>query len=113
MPKALSRIMSRCPYCRRELSGLETLCQSCFAKGYEQVLHPKPWWQRRELWHRPRVTWNIFYGFLLVFGYGFLRLQIGLFHRWTIKNSALFALVFALIVAFVESTRKNPSTGTK
>ena len=102
--------MSRCPYCDCELTGLETLCQNCFDKGYEQVRHPKPWWQRRELWHRPRLTWNILYIFLFAFGFVFLREQMRIYHRWTIKGSALFAFVFALIFAFVESTRKTSRT---
>jgi len=105
--------MSRCPYCARELPGFETLCQQCFEAGYERVADPRPWWQRRELWHRPRLTLNILYIFLFIFGYTLLRRQLTFYHRPTVRNSAVFALAYALIVAFIESTRRTPGIGSK
>lgn len=105
--------MSRCPYCRHELPGLETICQKCFEAGYEQVVHPKPWWQRRQLSYRPRFRRGLVYGFLFMFAGVFLRLRldawISSYHHRTIRDSAVLALVFAAITILVESTRKADS----
>lgn len=88
------------------------MCQKCFEAGYEQVVHPKPWWQRRQLWYRPRFRRGLVYGFLCMFALVFLRLRldawISSYYRRTIYDSAVFALVAALITVLVESTRKAP-----
>jgi hypothetical protein len=106
--------MPHCPHCRTELPGSETLCQECFEKGYDQVAHPKPWWQRRVLWHRPILTRNIVFASLFLFVIASLRgrasFAYGTFDsRRTITTSDLIALVLALVFAFVESTRKDSS----
>ena len=105
--------MSRCPYCDGELTGFETICKKCFEAGYDRVTDSRPWWQRRELWHRPRLTLNILFLFLFAFGYAFLRSQLRFYHRPAIKYSAVFALVAALVIALVESTRRTTLPGHK
>jgi hypothetical protein len=92
--------MSRCPYCRRELPGFETLCQKCFEKGYEQIAHPKPWWQR----HRLRLTHRSFFSFLFVFVYAYIVLAINRENRPTITSLVFLALIFAAGVILISTT---------
>lgn len=106
--------MSRCPYCGRELPGFETLCQECFEAGYEQVAHPKSWWQRRQFWRQwPRLTRDVLYVFVLVllflWGHSFLHIRLFRYHRLSILDSPLMWLAWALISALMESTRKESS----
>ena len=110
--------MSHCQYCRRELPGLVTLCDSCYGAAYDRVVHPETWWLRRKFWHRPRLTRRVVYVFLLFFAFAVLRGRAGFAWgtfdgRLTITNSDRVALVVALVVAFVESTRKDPSRDSK
>ncbi len=104
--------MSRCPYCDRELPGFETLCQQCFEAGYEQVAHPKSWWQRRQFWRQwPRLTREILYIFvfvlLLLWGHSFLHTRLLRYHRLSVMDSPLMWLAWASIAALMESTRKD------
>jgi hypothetical protein len=97
--------MSHCPYCRCELAGFETLCKTCFEAGYDQVVHPKSWWQRGRIFrHWPRVTRDSVYGFLFLFAILFLRVRFDPVYAWTTRNSALLALVAAFFAALTEST---------
>lgn len=110
--------MSRCPHCHRELPGFETVCQKCFEAGYDRVTDPRPWWQRRELWHRPRLTLSLVCLFLFGFVYLFVQFfaDTHLFHLTgpqPIKRIALTSLVGALLVALVESTRRKPRKDRK
>jgi hypothetical protein len=98
--------MSQCPYCRRELPGFESVCKNCFDAGYEQVLHPKPWWQRRQLWHRPRLSRNCVFVFLMVFTFMFLDIRVDWVFPHTNKEATLWALAAASVSALVESTRR-------
>src|SRR5579859_1255374 len=81
--------MSRCPYCRRELPGFETLCQRCFEKGYERVAHPKPWWRR------PRLTHHSFFTFLFVFVYTYIIFAINRENHPTMTGLVFLALIIA------------------
>jgi hypothetical protein len=105
--------MSRCPYCDRELPGFETLCQECFEAGYEQVGHPKSFWQRRDLLRQwPKLTPNAVYFFLFVFlilwGHSLLHIRIlDRYHRVSILDSPFVWLAYALVIALLESTRKD------
>jgi len=65
--------MSRCPCCRRELPGVETLCDQCFRAGYDRVTHPQPWWHRL----RPRFARGNFAAFSAIFVQGFLKPRPG------------------------------------
>lgn len=110
--------MSRCPYCESELPGFETVCQKCFEAGYDRVTDTRPWWQRRELWHRPRLTLSILYMFLFGFAFLFVNflLDAHVFHTAPtrdIKALALASFVIALIIALIESTRRKPSKDPK
>jgi hypothetical protein len=105
--------MPRCPYCRRQLPGLETLCNECLAAQYEQLVRPKSWWQRRQLWHRPRFTRYSLYGFLFVFTFGILDARILCYECQTTRNAVLIACVYALIVVLIESTRRRPNANSK
>jgi hypothetical protein len=105
--------MSQCHYCRRELPGFDSICKNCFDAGYEQVLHPKPWWQRRQLWHRPRLSRSSVFAFLIVFTFMFLRIRFSLVIPRTTKDASLEALAFALIAALIESTRRIPPPAKK
>jgi hypothetical protein len=95
--------MSRCPYCHRELPGLETLCQQCFEKGYEQVAHPRPWWQR----HRPRLTLHSLYAFLFVFAYGYIVFGISRDHHPTMTGLVLFASILAGFIVLIDFSTKD------
>jgi hypothetical protein len=104
--------MSRCPYCDRELPGFETLCQQCFEAGYEQVAHPKTWWQRRQFWRQwPRLTLDIFYIFvfvlLLLWGHSLFHTRLLRYHRLSVLDSPWMWLAWASIAALMESTRKD------
>ena len=68
--------MSRCPYCRRELPGFETVCQRCFEAGYEHVAHSKSKWQSRQLWREipTGLTASYLRGFLCLVCAFFIRL---------------------------------------
>jgi hypothetical protein len=106
--------MSECPYCHCTLPGLESICKNCFDAGYEQVLHPTAWWQRRQLWHRPRLSRNSVFAFLFVFIVMFLRIRFSWVISRSTKASALAALAFASISALIESTRRpRPSAQKK
>lgn len=110
--------MSRCPYCRRELPGFETLCQQCLDKGYDQVVHPKSWWQRRTLFHRPKLTRNLVFASLFFFTITFLRGRASFAESTfdssaTIRTSDRIALLLTSIFALVESTRKSRSKDPK
>ena len=85
--------MSKCPYCRTELPGLQTLCQECWEKRSASPDPPRPWPPRS----LPRLTKGNIFGFLFVFGYAFLRWRFTSYHPPTTLNSALIALVFASI----------------
>lgn len=98
--------MSRCLNCRHEVSGLTTLCDVCFEKQYDEVKLSKSPWQRRRFLHRPRLRLSVVYAFLLFFPLYFLRRRFITSFPLTTAHAAWIALVSALIVAFVESTRK-------
>ena len=102
--------MSLCSYCRCELPGSETLCQMCFAAGYDRLVHPKPLWNRL----RPRLTrGNLIEFFILfVFSFAMLRFDFPLFHARHMKATEAAALISILIacVAFFgkdEGKRKS------
>jgi len=102
--------MSRCPYCHRELPGLETLCQQCFEKGYEHIAHPRPWWQR----HRPRLTIRSLYVFLFVFIYGYILLGINRDNHPTMMGLVFLALILAaapILIAIAVRDSSEPKVG--
>jgi hypothetical protein len=102
--------MSRCLNCRCELPHSETLCPKCFDAEYEQMVHPKSWWERRRVFrHWPRLTRYTLYSFLLAFVFVFLRLRFG-YHPPTTENSALLASAFALVAALIQSTSEYPDS---
>lgn len=110
--------MSRCPYCESELPGFETVCQSCFEAGYDRVTDTRPWWQRRELWHRPRLTREILHGFLFLFAVCFVIFFVRyrmfpIYLHLTIKHITVLSLVLAATTALIESTRRKPSKDPK
>ena len=95
--------MSRCPYCHRELPGLETLCQECFEKGYERIWHPKPWWQR----HRLRLTHHSLYAFLFGFTYAYVVFGINRDHHPTMTGLVLLASIFAAFFILIDIALKD------
>jgi hypothetical protein len=92
--------MSRCPYCRRELPGFETLCQNCFAAGYDRVVHPIPWWRR------PRLTYNSLYVFVFVFIYVYILLWTNRDHHPTMVGLVFLALILAAGLILIRDSRK-------
>jgi hypothetical protein len=75
-------------------------------------------WQRRQLWHRPRLTRNIVYLFLISFVLFALRGRASFAHDTfdsspTIKISDQIAFAAALILAIVQSTRKDSGGDSK
>ncbi len=103
VPTRLSANMSYCSCCRRDLPGLETLCQQCFEAGCDRLAHSKPWWQRFQLW--PQFTWDNFIGFSLLFAIVFvsLRFDFPYFHprhMRTTETSALMSTLFACTAFF-------------
>lgn len=97
--------MSRCPYCRHELPGLETICQKCFEAGYEQIVHPRPWWKR----HRLRLTHGSLYAFLFIFGYVYLLNRIDRDHHPAIMVLALLASILAAFVVLIDIAMRDSS----
>jgi hypothetical protein len=89
--------MSRCSYCRRELPGLETLCQQCFQAGCDRLAHPKQWWQRFQL--RPQFARDNFIGFSLLFTVSFasLRFDFPYFHARHMRNTEISSVISTLI----------------
>ena len=87
--------MSRCPYCRRELPGFETLCQKCFEAGYDRIAHPTPWWQRM------RFAQDCVHVFLFVFVYAYLILSINRDSHPTMVGRVLLGLILAAGVILV------------
>lgn len=85
--------MSRCMDCRRDLPGMDALCQDCFEKRYDQVVHPRPWWQRL----RPRLTYNSLYVFLFAFFYASVIFGINRDHHPTMSALVLLALILAAV----------------
>jgi hypothetical protein len=106
----LPEIVSYCSYCHRELPGLETLCQQCFAAGYDQLSHPKPWRQRFQL--RPQFTRGNLIGFFLLFAFAFavLRFDFPYFHARhmrTTETSALISILIACLAFFHQGGGKE------
>src|SRR5690349_18360046 len=102
--------MSRCAYCRRELPGLETLCQQCLEKGYDRLAHSKPWWHRL----RPRLTRGNLVGFfiLFIFSFALFRFDFPDFrarHMKTTETSSLISSLIACLAFFYESRSKSES----
>jgi hypothetical protein len=95
--------MSRCPYCRRELTGFETLCKDCFEAGYDRIVHPVPWWQRI------RPTYDSLYEFLFVFGYLYLLLRINRDNRPTMTGLIVLALLFAVFTILIGFATRDSS----
>ena len=101
--------MSRCPYCRRELPGMETLCDQCFRAGYERVTHPRPWWHRLF----PRFARGNFAGFsaLCVVGFAIWRFDFPLFRARRMHStdtSLILAALFACWAFFIDTKAKSP-----
>jgi len=94
--------MSRCPYCRRELPGFETICQQCFEAGYERIAHPTPWWRRI------RLTPNSLYAFLFVFGYVYLLGRIDRDHQPGLAGLAIVSFLLAAFVILIGSALTDP-----
>jgi hypothetical protein len=108
-PKGIVAYMSLCPYCRRELPGLETLCQQCFEAEYDRQAHPKPWWQRFHM--RPQFTRDNFIGFFLLFTFAFasFRFDFPYFHARhmrTTESSTLISTLIACIAFFRQGKDK-------
>jgi hypothetical protein len=105
---ALERLcgnVSQCPYCRRELPGFETLCQDCFEAGYDQVLHPIPWWRRM------RLTYNSLYVFLFVFFYVLITTSVNRDHHPTMVGLVFLALTVTagmILISFVLGDFRKP-----
>lgn len=87
--------MSRCPYCRRELPGFETICQQCLEAGYQRIAHPKTWSQRL----RVKDSLGVF---LFVFAYAYIVGQINRDHHPKMTGLALLALILAAFLVFLE-----------
>jgi hypothetical protein len=104
--------MPRCPYCRRDLPGLETTCQNCFQAGYDRLVHPQSWWQRLGFHPRPRLARNNLFGFcfLLVFFFVRLRFDFPYLHARHMKTTATSLVVSTLIacVAFFYEGKREP-----
>jgi len=90
--------MSRCPYCRRELPGFETLCQECFEAGYDRIVHPMPWWKRLRL----RLTYESMYVFLFIFVYVYLLAAINRDSHPTMPELALLACMLAAFLVLID-----------
>ena len=102
--------MSRCAYCRRELPGLETLCQQCFENGYDGLVHPKPWSYRL----RPRLTRGNLVGFFILFVFSFVLFRFDFpdfraRHMKTTETSSLISILIACVAFFYESKGKSES----
>jgi len=100
--------MSRCPYCRRELAGVETLCDQCFRAGYDRVTHPQPWWHRL----RPRFTRGNFAAFsaFFVLGFAIWRFNFPLFRARRMHStdtSLILAGLMACAAFFIDAKEKS------
>jgi len=96
--------MSRCPYCRSELPGLETVCQKCWEKQYASPAKP---WPPRSL---PRLTKGNIFGFLFLFSFCFLqgRFHIPLYYLhapMSTETAAWTALLVASIAIYFSGER--------
>jgi di/tricarboxylate transporter len=85
---------------------------------YDQIARRESWWQGRKLWHRPRLTRNVVLAFLIFLVIALLRGRTSFAYSTfdsdlTIKTSDLIALAVALVVAFIESTRRDPKRTSK
>lgn len=92
--------MSRCPYCRSKLPGLQTLCQKCWEQKYANPSPVKQWRPKGV----PRLTRGNIFGFLFTFALVFLRWRFG-YGSPTTTNSALIAFVFASITIYLSGER--------
>lgn len=105
----LTSAMPRCPYCRRTLPGVETLCQTCFDAGYGRVTAPNPWW----LSLRPTLTWTSLCTFLFYLLPTFLIFRIDAAHPPTRRGFAtvmiLGALASTLITKSVPMDQRRPT----
>jgi len=98
--------MSRCPDCRSELPGLQTMCQHCWEKQYASTGSAKPWLPRG----LPRLTRGNLILFLFLLAFCFLqgRFHIPLFYLhapMSTRASALIALLFASLAIYVQGDR--------
>lgn len=96
--------MSRCPYCRHERSGLQTICQNCWEKKSASPGSAEPWLPRGV----PRLTRGNTLAFLFIFTFSFLiwRFDPPLFHYPASTNaSSLIALLAASIGVYVKGER--------
>ena len=96
--------MSRCPYCRSELPGLQTLCQKCWEKQSASPASAKPWLPKG----LPRLTQGNLWAFVSLFAFGFLawRFDFPYFHYpVSTTNSAWLALAFASISVYMQGDR--------
>jgi len=105
--------MSRCPYCRRELTGFDTICKDCCEAGYDRVTDIRPWWRRRQLWHRPRFTWTNILSSLFFFVYAFLVFRIDAYHPLTWIELAVVVFGLALCVLLMGSNTRNSNQTTR
>ncbi len=95
--------MSRCPYCRCEVAGFQTLCQRCWEK-YGGTGPAKPWLPKG----LPRLARDNILAFLFVFAFGSLvfRFDPPLFHYpSSTKVAGLIALLFAFIAVYLKGKR--------
>ena len=107
--------MSHCSNCRRELPGLETLCQQCYEAQYEQVAYEKPWWRRLHL--QPRFQRYNLTTFCFIFAAVFIALRFDFpyfhaRHMKTTETSAFISTLIACVAFFLEAKGKSASIAT-
>lgn len=100
--------MARCPYCRRELPGVETLCDQCFRAGYDRVTHPRPWWHRLQ----PRFSRGNLaaYSALFVIGFAIWRFDFPIFRARRMQStdaSLVFAALMGCAAFFIDAKGKR------
>jgi hypothetical protein len=98
--------MSRCPYCRSQLPGLQTMCETCWEKNSANPASTRPWLPKG----LPRLTRGNVLGFLFLFVIGFLTWRFDfpyLHHRHFRTNewSAFMALLLASVAVYMNGER--------
>jgi hypothetical protein len=126
--------MPRCSYCGCDLPGLTDVCRKCFEARYAEIDNPKSFLEiltnpagltadeLREVKETPvplgRTIRIFLSAFAFMFVYVLLRSRFSHFvdglwgghfkyHPFTPTTSALIALLFALIVVYVESRSRR------